>query len=354
MEALIDEIYEAALTPDRWAGVLAAMARLFQTKGGLLFTTTAESTRWIASPSVADDMAVFVAEGWPAHNVRAPALIARRHAGFLTDLDFHSVEEMDAMPMYTEFCRPRGVYPSAGTHVVGALDDNLILSLEGFGDHDSAESAKPRLDALRPHLARAAMVASRLRLATARSAVAALESIGVPAGVVSGAGSLRAANPLFERELGAGVFSGVADMRLTDERADRTLRAALAKTRGGSCGASIALRGETAGAARVLHVLPIQGEAHDLFSSGGALLVLTSRRRSAGPAAGVLEQLYDLSPAESRVARAVAEGRSLDQIAGGTGTSIHTVRSQLKAVLAKTDCDRQSALALLLTGLSLP
>ena len=71
------------------------------------------------------------------------------------------------------------------------------------------------------------------------------------------------------------------------------------------------------------------------------------------PAAEVLTALFDLTPAEARIARKIAEGRTVKEIADAGNLSVETVRGQLKTVLAKTGVDRQTDLALLLTGLAL-
>ena len=72
------------------------------------------------------------------------------------------------------------------------------------------------------------------------------------------------------------------------------------------------------------------------------------------PDAELIAGLFDLTPAEARVARGVAEGLTLDAIGNKASISRETVRSQLKAVLAKTGVNRQADLAALLAGLRLP
>ena len=68
------------------------------------------------------------------------------------------------------------------------------------------------------------------------------------------------------------------------------------------------------------------------------------------PTAEVLQGLFDLTPAEARVARAIAERRTVEAIAGMLGVSRETVRTQLKSVLAKTGMARQADLAALLAA----
>lgn len=65
----------------------------------------------------------------------------------------------------------------------------------------------------------------------------------------------------------------------------------------------------------------------------------------------LLQQLYRLTPAEARVAAAIARGLSLEQLATREHKSVHTLRSQLKAVFQKTGTARQNELAhLILSG----
>lgn len=58
-----------------------------------------------------------------------------------------------------------------------------------------------------------------------------------------------------------------------------------------------------------------------------------------------LAQLLGLSEAESLVAIGVAMGHSPAEIAARRNLSVHTVRTQLKAIYRKTNCSRQSELA---------
>lgn len=59
----------------------------------------------------------------------------------------------------------------------------------------------------------------------------------------------------------------------------------------------------------------------------------------------MLADLLGLSEAEARIAAAIAQGQSPQQIAEVLGLSIHTVRTQLKATFQKTGTTRQSELA---------
>jgi len=70
------------------------------------------------------------------------------------------------------------------------------------------------------------------------------------------------------------------------------------------------------------------------------------------PEMRVLCGLFDLTPAEARLAREVAVGASMETAAATLGLSIETVRTYLKRVMAKTGTRRQAELAVLLSGLT--
>ena len=65
-----------------------------------------------------------------------------------------------------------------------------------------------------------------------------------------------------------------------------------------------------------------------------------------------LAELYGLSPAESRLAIAIAFGKRLGQIAGELGVQITTLRTQLSSILRKCEVERQSDLVRLISNIS--
>ena len=65
----------------------------------------------------------------------------------------------------------------------------------------------------------------------------------------------------------------------------------------------------------------------------------------------LLAECFGLTPAEARIASALASGYDVKEIAQRHRTSVHTVRSQLRAVLEKTHTNRQADLVRLLMSL---
>ncbi|HSH43061.1 MAG TPA: helix-turn-helix transcriptional regulator, partial [Arenicellales bacterium] len=75
-----------------------------------------------------------------------------------------------------------------------------------------------------------------------------------------------------------------------------------------------------------------------------ALVLITDPEDCPEPPAERIARLHGLTPAESRVAAALAGGRSLREYADDADLSIHTARSTLKQVFAKTDTRSQAEL----------
>jgi DNA-binding CsgD family transcriptional regulator len=81
-------------------------------------------------------------------------------------------------------------------------------------------------------------------------------------------------------------------------------------------------------------------------------LILVSSRRQNLISERELSELYGLSPAESRIAIALAQGKRLAAFAAELGLQITTLRTQLSSILRKCEVERQSDLVRLV--LSIP
>lgn len=96
-----------------------------------------------------------------------------------------------------------------------------------------------------------------------------------------------------------------------------------------------------------LTVLPLaRSTALSACLGAPSLLVLVSHgRRRRVLTVQQLMQLFGLTPAEARLARAIAAGESLESYAAAAGVGLSTVKTQLRAVFDKTGTQRQAELA---------
>ena len=83
------------------------------------------------------------------------------------------------------------------------------------------------------------------------------------------------------------------------------------------------------------------------------MLILTPVARPNAPPVELIQSLFDLTPAEAKVARGLASGETLEEIAAANNLSRNTIRSQLRGALEKTGSRRQAELVALLGGFTL-
>lgn len=356
-EALIDRIYEAALVPELWPSVLGDVAALAGGVGGILLTAAPNQiSRWTSSDSVRELMEAFVSDPeLQSNNVRLQRGIALKHHGFFGNDALYSAEDMAQTLIYKKFFLPRGLGYAAGTILPMPSGDVAVFDIERrYDDGPVAAEQLALLDTLRPHLARSAVLATRLNLERARAVVSALGQAGLPAAVIGQRHQVLAANPELEAMAPQFVFLAHGGLALADPSANALYGDAITYLRQGDPTRSIAVPALGEAAAAVLQVLPLTGQGRDVFSGGRAILVATRLDPPAAPTAELLGGLFDLTAAEARVARAITQGLTTDEAATGLGLSRETVRSYLKTIFGKTGVGRQADLVALLSGASLP
>lgn len=353
-EDLLDRIYEAGAIPELWPDILEEFGRLGDTSGGLLFTVRGGQVHWTASPGLHDISAGYFEAGYPGRDDRTARLLALNHPGFAVDLDVFTLEEWEADPIRREYFAPRGYGWGIATAIHVPNGDLLILHGErklelGPVGHD----AVARLDKLRPHLARAALLSTRMAFERVVGAVAALEIVGIPAAVLDHRGQAIATNSILDELTPAIVQSRPSRLALADTTADALFAATMATLKDGFLGApqSIPLPATETHPPMVVHVHPIRGQARDIFTSASAIILITPVASRDLPSASVIQGLFDLTPAEARVARALGAGMTINDVAASGGASIATIRNQVRSVFAKTGMHRQSELVGLLQGI---
>jgi DNA-binding CsgD family transcriptional regulator len=357
-DRLLDLIYEAAAVPDMWPAVLDTLAKMVGGVGTFLITTDTRNFRWTHSESVSQLGLDFLEGRWHERNSRMGRLLLHRHSGFVREVDMFSAEEMDTDPTFQELLRPRGFGWAVGTVVQVPSHDMLAFSIERrFADGPVEGYHLPKLNALRPHLARAAMMSARLRLERAQGMADSLTTMGLPSAVLLGSGKVISTNSSFNRvgpQIVSTAFGGIA---LANAEANELLIKAIEglNTVAFQNGAkSIAVPADESGTALIVHLIPVRRSAHDIFGPAMGVLVVTPLGSSETLSGDLLNGLFDLSPAENRAAQGLLAGKSIDDLATDLGLSRETIRSQVKAVLAKTGTSRQADLIALLSNVKTP
>jgi DNA-binding CsgD family transcriptional regulator len=178
--------------------------------------------------------------------------------------------------------------------------------------------------------------------------------MGLPALVLDERGKVLAANPLIEALASYVQWRAQDRVSLKNRAADKLLRDAIAAigVAGGAGVRSFPVRDADTQAMMVAHVVPIRLSARDIFVRCAAVLVLTPVTLPQAPPVELVQSLFDLTPAEARVARSLASGKTVEDIATDRGTSTNTIRTHVRGVLEKTGCNRQADIVALLTAIS--
>ncbi|WP_020178158.1 helix-turn-helix transcriptional regulator [Methylopila sp. M107] len=354
-DCFIDRIYEAAALPEMWPQLFDEIASSLGFAGAGMVSVNPDFQRGVASPGGAELLNAFLTGGWQARSLRSDRLAALDYPGFVRDQDVLSDEEIETDPQYAELLRPLGFGYGAGSIVNCPSGDRIAFSFERSHRLGPVPIEVVRqLDEFRPHFARAALFSARLDHERSRAQVEAMASVGLPAAVIGPGRRVLAANGGFEGLTGQVEIGARDELRFVDPNAESLFSIATAMRGRMGDGRSIPLKRASEGRPGVLHVLPVRRGARDIFSLAEWLLVVTPLGVGSTPVASILSGLFDLSPAEARVARGVIGGRTVADIAEEFGLSEATVRTQLRAVFAKTGTSRQSELVSACLGIAAP
>ncbi|MDP1875357.1 helix-turn-helix transcriptional regulator [Phenylobacterium sp.] len=351
---LVDRIYECSVVPELWPAVLDDLAEMTESRGGLLFSAR-KALCWTASGSIRDVFEDYVNDGWFLRCPRRPCLMSQAQPSFFVEQDFWSEDQIEHDPIYRDFFRPRGLGWSAGTGLQVPTGDSIIFSVERTLERGPFEADEvATLNQLRPHLARSALVSARLGLQRAQGATDALSALRLPALLLSETGVVIEANSWAETLADQVRFGAGSRVSLSDKTAQEMLNAGLKSLHAapGAGSSTFPLRDELGKATMVLHLIPIKRSAHDIFGQSFALLLMTPVSSERTPSLDLMRSLFDLTPAEARVAQGIAAGKTLEDLAQTGEVSINTVRNQLRRVLEKTGCTRQAELAALLASVA--
>lgn len=351
---LIDRIYESSFVPELWPSVLVELSKIAEARGGILCTVNSGIINWTSTESMRGIFTKYIEDGWIKRCTRRVRWFSSTHASFFVEYDLWTAEELDNDPIYCDFLRPLGFGWSAATAMPMPTGDAIFVSLERDHTRGPVEgTVVGELNELRPHLARSVLLAARLKLERARVASETLAALGLPALVLNEQGKVIAANSLIEAMPDYVQWRAFDRITLKDRAADQLLRDAIAAidVAGGSV-RSFPVRDVGAEAMMVAHVIPIRLAARDIFVRCAAALVLTPVTLPQAPPVELVQSLFDLTPAEARVARSLASGETVESIASARGVSQNTIRAHVRGVLEKSGCNRQVDIVALLTAIS--
>lgn len=352
LDDLTNRIYEAAFVPDLWPDVLEDIDSVSGSVGGAVFLFGDDQpTRGRAIKFLQDLQGELLASDTLQFSTAVSRMCALQPASFVDVEAFLTPEEIENDPVRKRL-RAMGIGAHACTAIPMPSGELAIFVFQrrlGEGDYD--QKSLDVLDSLRPTMARAGLIAGRLGLERAEGTVAAMTAMGLPAAVLSLKGRVMVANALFDGLSSLFLPTAFGGMAIADAEANRLFQQAVVAARNElePTVRSIPVQGVDGRPPMILHMLPLHRSAHEIFSGADILVAATALRASSlVPSPTLLAGLFDLTPAEARLATALSQGHALKAAAAGSNITEKTARTYLERIFAKTGTRQQSQLVALL------
>ena len=363
LNTLLLDLYSCPTNGQRWPQVLDGIRERLRVRCAavqILSTATPRVTvKWVARDSESQANRAhhdpFIS-GDQNPRLRVAPPPSNSSKMFMRDPDYFQADNRDIAHLHQRLadlglgsCLSAGVSLSAHESLVLVLHRDL-KDRGRFSDRDEA-----LLTTLMPHMRQAIALSDELQASRQHNGALRQSADGLSFGLVLCDADARPswANRTARCTFGHRDALWLAQGRLTGASPADTesLRAAItrathdtdASRSGEQC---VLLRGSEHGSALQVIVVPLRRESVGELSTGSRQTLLMFSNASMTPvlAPALVEALFALSPAESRLTVALCQGQTVNEYAVAHGVSVGTARFQLKQVLAKTQAPRQSEL----------
>jgi DNA-binding CsgD family transcriptional regulator/PAS domain-containing protein len=356
---LIGLLYESALDERLWAGMADNLAKAFGAPSTSLKIyhpnqANADILQLTGNFAVAATDLAW-SEHWHRNDLWVQEATRRKLTGVGTSELLLSDAELVRTAYYNEWLRPLMIHSMVGALVPLGQDATCSIGIHRpQGSAHFTQDDVRNLNTLIPHL----QLALRLRRHLHHTDLGmqaldqALDTTHLAIVAVTPEAKVLFANKAAENLLQQGGHLLVSAGRLCthpvrdDAELRRQIRAATQLTPNSPpCAMTL---GQGGPKPLSLAFVPLTHRAQELNTNSPATLVLI--RGLTDPtdkSAEVLRQLFGLTPSESRVAIALAQGLALEDMARRFGIGLGTVRTHLKSAMAKTGTHRQPQLVAL-------
>jgi len=359
---LTHSFYEAAVHPELWTATLDKASAVLGADGACLLSFPSSPVGAVWSPGLDGLAQAFFGQGWHANNERLARAIPKRHLNaVLTESDLFTPEELETHPFNADFINAQGFRWNAGCFLCEVDGWSTSFTVERRAKRE--RFASPEMEAmahLLPHMRRAAQVASRLALAKGEGMLDAFDNMCCAAILLSCTGRVHRYNRHTAQYLNREVRIVQGCLTTCNNNSNGALQRLIGSALGTP--GKTPLHGQTLATItrrdpgkRPLFALamPIVGAAQDVFQHSRAMILLIDPDAQLSPPELILRHGFSLTPAETRLAVALATGVTVNEFAEKQHIAVGTARFQLKSIMAKTSTHRQADLVALLARLSL-
>jgi hypothetical protein len=357
--ALVGDIYDAALDPTRWTGVLEKICAFVPGTMANIFIQDAVAKRANAGFGWGNDpyYEKLYLEKLAKLNPAFPALLFCDVGDVFCTADFLPAAQMEQTRFFNEYLRPQGLGEAIGSVLEKSATSCAVLAVVRGGPLGPVEDRfRERVRLVVPHVQRAVLIGKAIDLQKATAEmladtvdglVAAVYLVDANAHIVHANRS--GLNLIAQDDI---LRSPSGTLHALDPAADRALRDMLAAASArddvavGIKGASMALITRD-GERYVAHVLPLTAgerrQAGMSYSAAAAIFVQKAALNTATFPEMIAKQ-FRLTPAELGVIFAIIEVGGVPEVSAVLGLSQATIKTHLRSIFAKTGTKRQADL----------
>ena len=360
--SIIDTLYEGMLDDDAWQAALIRMTDMVSGSAVALFSMNPSTGEVFRADTARIDAQVMRSyqNDWIQRDPRHAAALHCEVGKPQVDGMLIETRKFHRTPIFNEFFGPEGIPYHVATWLERKARRGVVLSIQGTWARGafSAEDSE-RLKVLIPHVRRVVAMKDRLACDQIHGSALLQAMDRLPYGVLLLDATLRIleastlARELLSRRSGLHADGGLLgfndprDMRAFAERLDEKPGKAQLEH------LLIARRGDAPPLS--LLVVPLAPSQQMWMGASGRWLVLLFDPEAPQPAAdATLQQTFNLSRAESALARRIAMGMTVTEAAAQLGISMNTARTQLKSMFAKLGVRNQAQLVRKILGSSAP
>jgi DNA-binding CsgD family transcriptional regulator len=351
----LEACYDASVEPERWPDALHELARSLNSVCAMFYPEN-PSGRLLTVPAsrdYGDFLDDYVKGGWYANHYRAERGWPQIRSGrpVVIEHDLATDEERKYLRHYNDLYLRWGFpgFAMIGFRIDGESWGVPLLRAHSQGHFDRQDSTV--LARLAPHFRRMIRLSERLARDRAAAGLEIIDTMRGAAIFVGRDGHVIAMNRNAERLIGNGLIIHNGFLDAEEPTARMALYKLIASARVAESAGSppndpVVIRRPDK-RPLVVEAFPARGHLSDAFRSLGTLLLVTDLHARCGPNAAALRTALGLTAAEARLTVRLCEGDDLAAAAHALGISVHTARSQLKSIFAKTGISRQAELVAL-------
>lgn len=364
---LVGRIYDCILTPANWPSTVEDIRQRLGFANGVLGThSNVRPSHLFATANIdvpSQRSALTYARELPDIWGGAAALRRHRLAEPVVASRVISRKILGRSRFYREWCRPRGIGDAVTMQLYRDRDTAGALTFGQFA-HDGAirSSQEEMLQALAPHLHRAATIGNIFKIGVTRAATfeATVDTWSVGVLLVDDALTVIEANQAAQAMLDHGELLGVrrGRLELRSAVAQRSLHAAVLRivsepaSDHRQSGISVPRAvGEPS------HIQLRRIERHSPFAGmvqRPLVAILVSATEPSPLPDEAMAYFYALTPAETSIFKLVVAGQQPSEICAALGLKVSTVKTHLVRIFAKTGVQRQADLMRLAASLAMP